>query len=148
MLAAESNEKYANELEHQIFDRSNKPTTDFDFKTVYYKIFIKIFHALKNNKSLVEIYSPSELILIEDSALIKNTSIVNCKQQYKQEYDQYKQILNQSSSSLPEDSGFICKNPKCGNRKKFQVILKQTRSADEPMTQFIRCSECGQRYRR
>jgi DNA-directed RNA polymerase subunit M/transcription elongation factor TFIIS len=58
---------------------------------------------------------------------------------YKQIIDKEKleeiNIKNQSTSSV-----FKC--PKCKARK-VQIIQKQTRSSDEPATDFIECKECG-----
>ncbi|RLG10996.1 MAG: transcription factor S, partial [Thaumarchaeota archaeon] len=38
----------------------------------------------------------------------------------------------------------IC--PKCGNREAYYWAV-QTRSADEPMTRFFRCTKCGYTWR-
>ena len=40
---------------------------------------------------------------------------------------------------------FKCRNKKCGSLRTWSYQL-QTRSADEPMTNFITCSECGKRW--
>ena len=39
-----------------------------------------------------------------------------------------------------------CINPKCRS-KRLSNHEKQTRSADEPMTQFFECLDCGKRWR-
>ena len=44
-----------------------------------------------------------------------------------------------------EDTIYVCK--KCGSRK-FSRHEKQTRSADEPMTQFFQCLECKKKMER
>jgi len=36
--------------------------------------------------------------------------------------------------------------PKCGNREAYYWFI-QTRSADEPTTQFYRCTKCGTTWR-
>jgi len=45
---------------------------------------------------------------------------------------------------LPITTDFVC--PKCGAREAYYWSV-QTRSADEPMTQFFRCRKCGHTWR-
>ncbi len=45
---------------------------------------------------------------------------------------------------LPTTKDVIC--PRCGNRE-AQYWSVQTRSADEPMTQFFRCTKCNYTWR-
>ncbi len=45
---------------------------------------------------------------------------------------------------LPITTDVVC--PKCGNREAYYWSV-QTRSADEPMTQFFRCTKCGYTWR-
>ena len=41
---------------------------------------------------------------------------------------------------------FVCKKPKCRS-KRCSHYQMQTRSADEPMTTYVTCLDCGNRYR-
>ncbi|MCS7110329.1 MAG: transcription factor S [Candidatus Caldarchaeum sp.] len=53
-------------------------------------------------------------------------------------------IVESEESPLPKTSDVIC--PACGhNEAKWWTV--QTRSADEPMTQFFRCVKCGHTWR-
>lgn len=45
---------------------------------------------------------------------------------------------------LPITSDVVC--PKCGNREAYWWSI-QTRSADEPMTLFFRCTKCNNTWR-
>lgn len=45
---------------------------------------------------------------------------------------------------LPITGDVVC--PRCGNRGAYYWSV-QTRSADEPMTQFFRCTKCGYTWR-
>ena len=45
---------------------------------------------------------------------------------------------------LPVTTEVVC--PKCGAREAYYWSL-QTRSADDPMTQFFRCKKCGHTWR-
>ncbi|MDW8083799.1 MAG: transcription factor S [Candidatus Caldarchaeum sp.] len=53
-------------------------------------------------------------------------------------------IIESEESPLPTTTDVIC--PTCGhNEAKWWTV--QTRSADEPMTQFFRCTKCGHTWR-
>jgi len=52
-------------------------------------------------------------------------------------------ILDKPAESLPTTEA-TC--PKCENKKAFWW-LQQTRAADEPPTQFFRCTKCGHTWR-
>ncbi|MEM1947324.1 MAG: transcription factor S [Candidatus Caldarchaeum sp.] len=53
-------------------------------------------------------------------------------------------IVESEEAPLPTTSDVIC--PACGhNEAKWWTV--QTRSADEPMTQFFRCVKCGHTWR-
>ncbi|MEM1942831.1 MAG: transcription factor S [Candidatus Caldarchaeum sp.] len=53
-------------------------------------------------------------------------------------------LVEPSNSPLPTTLDVVC--PQCGhNEAKWWTI--QTRSADEPMTQFFRCVRCGHTWR-
>jgi transcription elongation factor S-II len=41
---------------------------------------------------------------------------------------------------------FVCRKPKCRS-KKCSYYQMQTRSADEPMTTYVTCLDCGSRYK-
>ncbi len=45
---------------------------------------------------------------------------------------------------LPVTTDVVC--PKCGAREAYYWSV-QTRSADEPMTQFFKCKKCGHTWR-
>ena len=48
------------------------------------------------------------------------------------------------ASIHPKTTDVVC--PQCGNREAYWWTV-QTRSADEPMTQFFRCTKCGHTWR-
>ncbi|MCS6787860.1 MAG: transcription factor S [Aigarchaeota archaeon] len=50
----------------------------------------------------------------------------------------------EESSVHPKTTDVVC--PECGNREAYWWTV-QTRSADEPMTQFFRCTKCGHTWR-
>ncbi len=52
-------------------------------------------------------------------------------------------VLTDESQNLPKTK-VVC--PKCGNREAFWW-LQQTRSVDEPPTQFFKCTKCGHTWR-
>lgn len=53
-------------------------------------------------------------------------------------------IEGEETKLLPTTTDVVC--PKCGNREAYWWTI-QTRSADEPMTQFFRCTKCNHTWR-
>ncbi len=53
-------------------------------------------------------------------------------------------VDEQEKEVLPKVSDVQC--PQCGNKEAYWWSV-QTRSADEPMTQFFRCTSCGYTWR-
>lgn len=49
-------------------------------------------------------------------------------------------VIDEKKNALPTSDFYTCK--RCKEKKCF-VYQSQTRSADEPMTCFIKCTECG-----
>jgi DNA-directed RNA polymerase subunit M/transcription elongation factor TFIIS len=60
--------------------------------------------------------------------------------------DKYEKIIEkkelEESNKKNQATSSVFKCPKCKARK-VQIIQKQTRSSDEPATDFIECKECG-----
>jgi DNA-directed RNA polymerase subunit M len=52
-------------------------------------------------------------------------------------------VLEKNNTNLPQTPK-LC--PKCEHKRAYWW-LQQTRSADEPPTQFYRCTECGHTWR-
>lgn len=53
-------------------------------------------------------------------------------------------IEEEEEKLLPTTTDVVC--PKCGNREAYWWTI-QTRSADEPATQFFRCTKCNHTWR-
>ncbi len=53
-------------------------------------------------------------------------------------------MADEEKEVLPKVTDVHC--PQCGNREAYWWSV-QTRSADEPMTQFFRCTQCGHTWR-
>lgn len=142
-------EKYSTDLERQIFFKSGRPDNVVAIRCAYYRLFNRVFFNLKNNgKVLVQQYSPMELVLVDDATLAKGTAIHSNWTQYKKDIKHYRMLLNnQNSDEDLGETGLTCS--KCGNNKRFEIVLKQTRSADEPMTSFITCAipDCRHRFK-
>ena len=119
-----------------------------------------IFMNLYNSK-IISIYSN----LKEDSYIQNNQLLSNlksgevdpCKIGYLSAYDifpdNWKELLNIKSKKdkikyelKPEAMTNLFKCRKCSSRETSYYEV-QTRSADEPMTQFITCLKCNNRWR-
>ena len=135
-----------NKISKDIIDSIHKFTKEyvesndvlFMYDNVFQEKVDEIYHLLINEKSnyLLEALNKNK-IDPKKIAFLRPDELNPAK--YKQIIDKQKleelNIKNQSTSSV-----FKC--PKCKARK-VQIIQKQTRSSDEPATDFIECKECG-----
>ena len=102
------------------------------FLHIYKTIFCNVSSYLKDESIRHKIINKE--ILSKDVAFIKPVEI--CPEKWTP------QIFEEGSSV--EDGIFQCKN--CNSRKTTYYSV-QTRSADEPMTNFITCVQCGNRWK-
>lgn len=148
-LKAVAHPQYAVELERQIFHKSGKPTNVSTMRNLYYRLFGRMLHALTTCSDIATRFRPSVLVLMDDATLSEQIGIPDYAKQFKQEYQHYREILDGGGdNAVGDDTGLMCPNPKCGNKTKFRVNLRQTRSADEPMTAFVTCVLCNRRFKR
>eukprot|EP00477_Mikrocytos_mackini_P001350 GAHX01001448.1.p1 GENE.GAHX01001448.1~~GAHX01001448.1.p1 ORF type:complete len:170 (+),score=28.98 GAHX01001448.1:35-511(+) len=87
--------------------------------------------------------------LISCSVLIKmtNEELANPElqvQRKENEHEMTKEMMENCLTGSKGSTAFKCGKCKKSNTKHYQM---QTRSADEPMTIFITCIECGNRWR-
>ena len=102
------------------------------FVHIYKTTFCNVFTYLQNEQIRLKIIDKE--ILSKDVAFINPIEI--CPEKWTP------QIFEEGSSV--EDGIFQCKN--CNSRKTTYYSV-QTRSADEPMTNFITCVHCGNRWK-
>ncbi|MCH9716689.1 MAG: hypothetical protein K0U52_06335 [Gammaproteobacteria bacterium] len=111
----------------------------------------QLYFNLNNNPMLLDTYDIDTLVHLSDEDLAVGTAVEKWRQEYektkvfeqnillqKQEYDKEEQKMDSSKSTL------VCGH--CHSRD-IDTDLKQTRGADEPMTCFCLCKNCGKRWR-
>ncbi|MGQ9782101.1 MAG: transcription factor S [Nitrososphaeria archaeon] len=64
----------------------------------------------------------------------------------KKEENRPIKVLSDAESKIETMPTIEIECPKCGNNKSYWWLL-QTRSGDEPPTQFYRCTKCGYTWR-
>lgn len=118
----------------------------------------QLFSNLKKNQSLRERLvvsrqvSPQQLCDMSVDELATVTVLQEREQARKDQHDArsldwQKKNRDQINKSIGIDDSngmFQCSN--CKSRR-IAIAEKQTRSADEPMTQFFECIDCGKRWR-
>lgn len=120
-------------------------------KEIYKTVFEKVFRNLSpkdhehsiGNPRLLELVK-NKTISCEDIATMEPTKLWPEKWREMEESRIMKQIATLESTSEAATDMFKCR--KCGNRKCVYTEV-QTRSADEPMTTFICCLVCGNRWK-
>ena len=141
---------YFTELEGRIFDWSGKPQSYAQLLTLYYRKYTQLCYNLQIYVSdLVQKYTPSELLCLGETEL--NAKVKEEREQQDSHHKHYKQILtgdideDEEKTTEKNEHGIKCR--KCGNQKNISILLRQLRSADEPMSQFITCNKCGFNWR-
>lgn len=116
---------YAPMLGPSIYDDKFKQLIDnFDKETSSYNAdLLKKIKNKKINVQYVPFMNPQDLDKKNWEIILRKTELMEFKKENMAATDRY-----------------TCR--KCGERRSF-VYEKQTRSADEPMTTFIECLECG-----
>lgn len=143
--------KIANNVEKSIFNFSIKKAIEMkvvrkwdneSFVIIYMNKFKMIFHNLKNDiiveKLKQNVIKPHEVSFLTHVELLP--------EKWKQEIQDKKLRLENKFFPKIEAStdNFTC--GKCKSKACTYYQL-QTRSADEPMTTFVTCTQCGNRWK-
>tara|TARA_Y100000389_G_scaffold103163_1_gene100076 strand:- start:186 stop:701 length:516 start_codon:yes stop_codon:yes gene_type:complete len=143
--------KIANNIEKSIFNFSIKKAIEMkvvrkwdneSFVIIYMNKFKMIFHNLKNDiiveKLKQNVIKPHEVSFMTHVELLP--------EKWKQEIQDKKLRLENKFFPKIEAStdNFTC--GKCKSKACTYYQL-QTRSADEPMTTFVTCTQCGNRWK-
>jgi len=143
--------KIANNVEKSIFNFSIKKAIEMKvvrkwdneyFVIIYMNKFKMIFHNLKNDiiveKLKQNVIKPHEVSFLTHVELLP--------EKWKQEIQDKKLRLENKFFPKIEAStdNFTC--GKCKSKACTYYQL-QTRSADEPMTTFVTCTQCGNRWK-
>ena len=153
---SEQERTYMMEVERHIFnyslqksiDRNIIPTWNIVFKNIYINKVISIYSNLSknnyiNNKRLIQRvkkqeFTPEQLVNMTPQELFPE----HWKELIDEKYRRDK-ILYETKKEAMTDQ-FKCS--KCHSRETCYFEM-QTRSADEPMTIFITCLNCGKRWK-
>ena len=139
------------ELEEEIYNYAikiaNTKHVHPDLNNNYFKIIYKdrvktcYINLMKNNYLINDILDNK--IAVKEFANYNhqemNTKIWDKLIKEKQERNKHKY-----ENTFKIDSEFKCRKCKSNNCSHYQL---QTRSADEPMTTFVNCLECGHKWR-
>jgi len=143
--------KIANNVEKSIFNFSIKKAIEMkvvrkwdneSFVIIYMNKFKMIFHNLKNDiiveKLKQNVIKPHEVSFLTHVELLP--------EKWKQEIQDKKLRLENKFFPKIEAStdNFTCGKCKTKACTYYQL---QTRSADEPMTTFVTCTQCGNRWK-
>lgn len=143
--------EYFSDLEQRLFDISGKPQNASQICGYYRKYIQLIYNLTRHLDFLLQRYTPSELVHLDGVEL--NPNFKREIEESKKQTENYKNIQNLKIENEidgkdeddDEESNIKC--GKCKNNKKFAIFSRQIRSADEPMTLFVTCSQCGNHWR-
>lgn len=146
-----NNNKYSLNLEKGIFNYSIKEATrrkiikkweNISFVQIYIDQFRSIYLNIKNDiildKIKNNILKPDVLAFMTHQELNPERWKILIEKKIKR--DQVKYNTNMDAAT----DVFVCKKCKSNKCSYYQM---QTRSADEPMTTFVSCLDCGARWK-
>ena len=146
-----NNNKYSLNLEKGIFNYSIKEATrrkiikkweNLSFVQIYIDQFRSIYLNIKNDilldKIKNNILKPDVLAFMTHQELNPERWKILIEKKIKR--DQLKYNTNMDAAT----DVFVCKKCKSNKCSYYQM---QTRSADEPMTTFVSCLDCGARWK-
>ena len=130
-----------NNIESSIFNYSSKYSNN---KKVQYVIYI---YNHKFNNLINDIINNDKLIYDINNNNIDNicnlTRLELNPNIWKRRYDKYNTSI-ESTNYISKSNIYTCKSCK---KNECYIYELQTRSADEPMTIFITCINCGKKWR-
>lgn len=147
------NNKYSLNLEKAIFnftineckqkDVKPKKWDNIQFSQIYIDQFRTIYWNLKNNNDIIvkiknNILKPHEFAFMTHQEINPQRWSSVIQKKIKKDKAKYEDNLEAATDT------FTCN--KC-KQKKCTYYQMQTRSADEPMTTFVTCLNCGARWK-
>jgi transcription elongation factor S-II len=146
-----NNEKYSRNIEKSIYNYSIykatkekiiKKWTNEYFVIIYLNKFKIIFHSIKNpiilNKIKNRLIEPHKISFLSHIDLLPEKWNILLKEKRLRLENKYFPKIEASTDN------FTC--GKCKSKACTYYQL-QTRSADEPMTTFVTCTNCGNRWK-
>lgn len=117
-----------------------------NYNDVSYEIFTKINTYFNNFETNIQLYfkKQKELVLYIYEQLSKDNVLFNSNDFSTQKFKEYKQFKYLTDPLQVCEGIHTCS--KCKSKKTYSYQL-QTRSSDEPMTNFVTCAECGHKWK-
>ena len=105
------------------------------------------FNLRQNGAYLVQTYTPQQLPQLDHTLLAKNTPMEKWYENHLENQRKQEEMLQMQPTDLLEDDGTSL--IQCSRCQSSDVIWeqKQTRGADESMTVFFQCKNCGKRWK-
>jgi len=143
--------RYGRNMEKSIYNWAGR-VTDQDIDCMMFRVFYKnkVNHILASNKR-----TNNELVNRIRRGEIKSAKIAEYPPQVLEPEGKYfeamkmlkdKQLKKEDAAKFSEDYEGMFKCGKCKSKRTTYYQL-QTRSADEPMTTYVTCMDCGSKWK-
>ena len=114
-----------------------------NYLDISFQIYTKIIQFINNNKNFDKVLQHDIIVDIYNE-LNKNFVLFDSIEFSEQKFKEYKQFKYLSEPLQVCEGIHTC--GKCKSKKTYSYQL-QTRSSDEPMTNFVTCVECGNKWK-
>lgn len=133
----------ARTVEQHIFLTTLLQQTDYTAKVLQLA-----WNLSQNGPFLLASYEPNMLVLLDDAVLAQGTPAAEWWAQYELRLKRQQQLLTEEAkfdeAETSAHGGLVCN--RCHSRT-IGVQQQQTRSADEGMTVYCTCKQCGLRWK-
>ena len=127
---------YEHNLEEQEFINN--------YLDISYQIYTKINHLFNNKDKIKDKFLQHNIVVDIYNELNKNNVLFDSIEFSEHKFKEYKQFKYLSEPLQVCEGIHTCS--KCKSKKTYSYQL-QTRSSDEPMTNFVTCVECGNKWK-
>ncbi len=130
-------------MEQHIFVNTLLQQADYSAKVLQLAWNLK-----QNGSTLLAAYEPAVLVHLDDSVLAEGTEAAKWRTEYERRLTRQQQLLTEEAkfeeAETSAHGGIVCN--RCHSRS-IVVQQQQTRSADEGMTVYCTCKQCGLRWK-
>lgn len=109
---------------------------------VYEDKLRQVYWNVRKMPALVETYSPQQLVCLDNASMAIGTDVEGWEAEFRRKLEREEEL----SSRPPPVSSNLVRCRKCKSRD-VSTNQVQTRGADEAMTVFHECNNCGIRWK-
>jgi transcription elongation factor S-II len=117
-----------------------------DFKRIYKNSFVKVYSNLKLNKNSDMVIKKIKSGIWDSDKIVTMKSSILYPELYEEIFLKNKKLMDRYAEEKNAQGSTIFRCARC-KKNNCTYYQMQTRSADEPMTTFVTCLSCNNRWK-